>query len=151
MFFLILLTSVLAQYAWNLFQTNEASYCQLANVMESNFYFTNTLNQSIHSFITTDNTYKYGLVVSENTTSDMIYSLSCKIEYCLLPPCPRFVFLISTNNAMFPAVYMNGYKGAVGRWRIITKMMQLQVEYLQSDLQKIERKRLDNKPFRLLI
>ncbi len=130
---LLLFTAVVdSQHVWNLIQTNEESYCQLSKVFEDDFYFINDSMHEIDNFTTTNDTFEFGLVLGSNATFSMIYSISCKQVECnqTKVPCPRIVFLVSADGPGIPVVFINGYKGALGRWWIVQSDLQFQIQFV---------------------
>jgi hypothetical protein len=142
----LLVSLAISQHIWNLVQTNEPSYCQLAQTLDYDFYFVDSSNTSITNFQTINNTFRFGLLLEQNATFNMIYSLACKQTTCFIqPPCPRIVFLIGANGPALPIIYSKGYSGAVGRCKKVQEFLEFQIQYLHNFTKPTEQKRPTNK------
>jgi hypothetical protein len=127
---------VLAQHVWNVFSANQQASCQLSNVYEESAIFVDVQNNSLSGFVTNDDYFKFGLILSPNATFNMIYSLACaptncfvKRFYILASPCPRTVFVIGASGPASPTVDILDYDLAIGSWQISNNQILLQISF----------------------
>ncbi len=131
-FFCVLNHFVSSQHVWNVFIANTQSSCQLANVYEYSANFVDTQNNSINGFVTNDNYFKFGLVLSVNATFNMIYSLTCAETNCVNVTdtkltCPRIVFVIGAFGPAVPIITIVNYELAIGKWNVSNNQIMLQI------------------------
>jgi hypothetical protein len=127
---------VLAQHVWNLFTANQQASCQLSNVYEESASFVDVQNNSLTGFVTNDDYFKFGLILSPNATFNMIYALACAPTNCFVKrfyihasTCPRTVFIIGASGPASPIIDILNYDLAVGAWQISNNQILLQISF----------------------
>jgi hypothetical protein len=136
-FLFYFLNLISAQHIWNVFTANQQASCQLSNLFEQSARFVDTQNNSVSEFVTIDNYFKFGLLLSPNATFNMIYSLTCaptncfekRYMYARASPCPRTAFVIGADSPAVPIVDIVNYKLAIGEWKTSNNQILLQITF----------------------
>jgi len=101
--------------------TNSRADCQFAHVYEENFYFVNiNTNLPIIRFkLESNETLTYGFVLTDKTTFNLLYTLTCVEDNGTDEQTPKTSFVVGADGEAQPNINVLNYYGAVGLYKII--------------------------------
>jgi hypothetical protein len=107
------LAAVLGQvHEWNVISVNQWARCQLANVLDDDFHFVDINNKTIDGMFMVEDSTLFALVLGENTSFEMIFSVTCVIDVGPYSYFPRSVILTNAVGPGQPQARIVNYDGA---------------------------------------
>ena len=101
--------------------SNNCANCQFAHLFETNFYFVNIeTNEPVNKFMINANiTFQYGFVITNETTFNLLYALTCTQNNNKTEQSPKVAFIIGADGPAQPNINVINYYGAKGAYQIV--------------------------------
>jgi hypothetical protein len=113
--FLTMVSLVCGQvHEWNVISVTQWARCQLANTLDDDFHFVDIGNKTISGMFPVEESMVFGLVLEENVSFEMIFSVTCVVDVPPYAHYPRSVILVTAAGPAQPQARIINYDGAIG-------------------------------------
>ncbi len=118
---LISMVFALTPHTYHNVTVNDDAECQFSHIFENNFYFVDlSTNNPVNKFsLSASGIFEYGFVITNKTTFNLLYGLTCVQNDNQTEQSPKVMFVIGANGPAQPNINIFGYYGAKGTYEIV--------------------------------